>query len=99
MTVVQFKDINIFDLPKFTPEVKPRGRYVRNEYNAQVCAFDIETTALTDIEQAVMYVWQFAIEDYIIVGRTWDEFRELIRWLNILSFKRRIIVFVHNLSY
>ena len=99
MTVVQFKDIKIFDLPKFTPENKPRGRYVRNEYNAQVCAFDIETTALTDIEQAVMYVWQFAIEDYIIVGRTWDEFRELIRWLNILSFKRRIIVFVHNLSY
>lgn len=99
MTIVEFSNIKIFDLPKFTPEVKPRGRYIRNEYNAQVCAFDIETTAISEIEQSVMYVWQFAIEDFIIVGRTWEEFKQLIQWLNILSYKRRIIVFVHNLSY
>ena len=99
MKIVEFKNIKIFDLPKFTPEAKPRGRYIRNEYNSQVCAFDIETTAIKEIEQSVMYVWQFAIEDYIVVGRTWEEFKQFINWLNILSYNRRIIVFVHNLSY
>ena len=46
-----------------------------------------------------MYIWQFAIEDYVIVGRTWDQFKTLIYWLQKLSGKRRIVVFVHNLSY
>jgi hypothetical protein len=40
-----------------------------------VCAFDIETTRLTEIEQSIMYVWQFCIdftggEDLVIMGRT-----------------------------
>ncbi|MBQ2001590.1 MAG: hypothetical protein II241_07385, partial [Clostridia bacterium] len=99
MEIHKFEEIKIFDLPKFTPDTKPRGRYSRYEYNKQVCAFDIETTALHEIQQSVMYVWQFAIEDYIIIGRTWSEFRQLMNWLNILSYKRRIVVFVHNLSY
>lgn len=99
MEIHKFEEIKIFDLPKFTPDTKPRGRYSRYEYNKQICAFDIETTALHEIQQSVMYVWQFAIEDYIIIGRTWSEFRQLMNWLNILSYKRRIVVFVHNLSY
>lgn len=95
----RFADINITMLPRFTPETKPRGRYIKNEYNKQVCAFDIETTAVHDMKQSFMYVWQFAVEDFVIIGRTWEEFKKLISWLNILSYKRRIIVFVHNLSY
>lgn len=46
-----------------------------------------------------MYIWQFAIEDYIIIGRTWDEFKKLVGWLNACSQGRRIVCFVHNLSY
>lgn len=99
MEVHQFENIRIFDLPKFTADSKPRGRWYRYEYNKQVCAFDIETTAIPEIEQSVMYIWQFAIEDYIIVGRTWDQFRKLVEWLNALSHKRKIVVYVHNLSY
>lgn len=99
MQIHNFEDIKIFDLPKFTPDTKPRGRYSRFAYNKQVCAFDIETTALHNIQQSVMYIWQFAIEDYIIIGRTWQQFRQLVTWLNTLSYNRRIVVFVHNLSY
>lgn len=68
-----------------------------------ISAFDIETTRLIDIEQSIMYIWQwnFLIGDnnYTIIGRTWSEFisfaRELVDALN----GYKLIVFVHNLSY
>ena len=49
-----------------------------------------------------MYVWQFGINGYVIVGRTWDEFTEMMAKVSeTLGLKedRRLIVFVHNLSY
>ena len=41
------------------------------------CGFDIETTRIVDNEEsyAYMYHWQFAINDLIICGRTWDDFK------------------------
>lgn len=51
---------------------------------------------------AIMYVWQFGINGFIIIGRTWDEFVNmcsvLAESLN-LSEKLRLIVYVHNLAY
>lgn len=50
----------------------------------------------------VMYIWQFAIENNVIIGRTWNEFFILIEKLkNLLelSDKKIICVYVHNLSY
>lgn len=99
MKLRRFEDIKIYNLPKFTPEPKPRGRWIRQAVNKQVCAFDIETTKLEELQQSVMYVWQFAIEDFVIVGRTWEQFKQLVSWLNSVSHGRKIIVYVHNLSY
>lgn len=51
---------------------------------------------------STMYVWQFGINGYCIMGRTWDEFVMMMKQLSIslnLSDKRRVIVYVHNLSY
>lgn len=95
----QFDSIKKCDLPKLTADEKPKRMRSRCKYNRQVCAFDIETTALTEIEQSVMYVWQFAIEGYIIIGRTWEQFQTLVQWINELSEDRKTVVFVHNLSY
>lgn len=99
MEIHNINDINIFDIPAFTKAKKPAHNRSRYSYNAQICAFDIETTALSDLEQSIMYIWQFAIEDYVIIGRTWEEFRKMVSWLNTLSYNRKIITFVHNLSY
>lgn len=68
------------------------------------CAFDIETTSLTqqDEKYAFMYVWQMGIKDYLFYGRTWDEFLQalaIIRDSLQLSETQRIIIYVHNLSY
>ena len=94
-----FDSIKYEDLPNFTEDKKPKGFRTKYKYNSQVCAFDIETTALTAIEQSIMYIWQFAIEDFVIIGRTWEQFQTLVEWLNQKANGRRIIVYVHNLSY
>ena len=94
-----FDSIKYEDLPNFTEDKKPKGFRTKYKYNSQVCAFDIETTALTAIEQSIMYIWQFAIEDFVVIGRTWEQFKTLVEWLNQKANGRRIIIYVHNLSY
>lgn len=68
-----------------------------------MCAFDIETTYLDDVEQSIMYIWQFAVMDlrteniWYCFGRTWDEFLGLLN-----SFYHEgitVMIWVHNLSY
>ena len=63
----------------------------------------VKINELKKIEKrAIMYVWQFAINDNVIIGRTWNDFillcNSLYNYLN-LSNNRFIIVYVHNLSY
>ena len=67
-------------------------------------SFDIETSSFYDNgnKKAIMYIWQFAIKDNVIMGRTWNEFNTLIEKIkNILNLNkhRKIIVYIHNLSY
>lgn len=68
-----------------------------------MCAFDIETTYLDDVEQSIMYIWQFAVMDlrngniWYCFGRTWEQFTKLLD-----SFYHdgiTVLVWVHNLSY
>lgn len=50
----------------------------------------------------LMYIWQFGINGYVIIGRTFDELKELLNTIkNILHLnnKKRLIIYVHNLSF
>lgn len=73
-------------------------------YNTAV-AFDIETTSFIDTQGekvAIMYVWQMAIDDKVIIGRTWQEFVECIDIISkylYLNDQKRLIIWVHNLSF
>ena len=77
----------------------------RPQYIDLVTAFDIETTRLEDIEQSVMYVWQWQFgPDCLIMGRTWEEFHQLTTTLAqfikaAFGQRARLVVWVHNLSY
>lgn len=64
-------------------------------------AFDIESTRLKDIEQSVMYIWQFQYgPDVTVIGRTWEEFKSFLdRICQELPDNTRIVTYVHNLSY
>lgn len=51
---------------------------------------------------AIMYVWQFGINGRVIVGRTWDEFVDMMQTVAEvleLNENRKLVVYVHNLSY
>lgn len=72
----------------------------RVKYKDIITAFDIETTRLADIEQSVMYVWQWQFdEDYTVVGRTWEQFSAFQRKIAKILDDSVLVVFVHNLSY
>ena len=95
-----------FDFVKFR-NIPIQKRKVGNQsgkkdrYKDIITAFDIETTRIREIEQSVMYVWQWAFDDDLcVVGRTWEEFLYLADNLAyILPDGVKLVAYVHNLSY
>lgn len=68
------------------------------------CVFDIEVSSFYegDEKRACMYAWVFGMNGRCIRGRTWYEFLEVIQVLKYkydLNDKKRIVIYVHNLSY
>lgn len=54
------------------------------------------------IKHAFMYIWMLSIDDHIIIGRSWYQFMDVInniKQLFKLKIDRRLIIYVHNLSY
>lgn len=71
------------------------------KYKDIITAFDIETTRIKEIEQSVMYIWQWQFgNEYTVIGRTWEQFRTLCeRIASVLNDNEYIVVFDHVLSY
>ncbi len=77
-------------------------------YNV-ACGFDIETSSFyedfiqkPENKRAIMYAWKFGIAETSVIGRTWEELRILVYYVNEilgLSTERRLICYVHNLGY
>ena len=69
------------------------------------CAFDIETTsyysAKYDKDLATMYIWQLGLNKDTIIGRTWEEFVELLDLISdhAARFDGTIICLIQNLSF
>ena len=76
------------------------GTKNKRKYKDLICAFDIETSAIPERDAAIMYIWQFQIDDETYIGRTWDEyFTFLKRIASVLNENEYIVIFDHNLSY
>lgn len=92
------------DIDKLNNEVWVKQRKTKVQYCNYPLSFDIETSSFYegDEKRACMYIWQVAIGDNVYIGRTWQEWMQfnklLIDGLH-LGEKRRIIFYVHNLSY
>ena len=55
-----------------------------------------------DNKRSLMYVWQMAINGTTIIGRTWQQFVELLNKLSDylqLNKDKRLIIWVHNLAF
>lgn len=94
-------NINDFDFSAlhFKPLPRRAGENGKMVYADAVCSFDIETTRIQEREFSVMYIWQFAIEETVIYGRTWEEFKTLCARLREKLGEMHLVIFVHNLSY
>lgn len=101
MNVTEFKKV----LQHYTGSMEKLKRDKWIKYHRIFCGFDIETTAQN--EHSYMYIWQFSfatdtIPCVVVKGRTWWEFLELLRFLNVrlaLRETTRIIIWVANLGY
>ena len=104
-TVDTYDYTRIQNIPCLHDTRSNRGTKKKKGYKNCMCAFDIETTRLTEIEQSIMYIWQFSIlflDDLhidTIIGRTWSEFELHLSKLQQDDNEAYYMIFVHNLSY
>lgn len=101
--VYNVKDVPIKDIeePYYLDKIK------NVEYSNIVATFDIETTTIIpenseDSPYGFMYHWQFCLNGVVVFGRYWHEFRYFLYKLENyyrLSANRRIVVYVHFLSF
>lgn len=87
-----------FDIETSSFYESSTGVIYTNEQYKTALEFDRKLKAE---KKAIMYIWQFAIDDNVIYGRTWEEFNDFINCLyDFLDLKHKyLIVYVHNLSY
>lgn len=100
--VVNSTDFDFSIFHNLPVQKKGQGRRTKTKrlYRDIICAFDIETTRLEKIEQAVLYIWQFQVGTYCtVIGRTWDEFITFVTGIKKAIGNDFIVVYVHNLSY
>ena len=102
-----------FEIFKGAPICYKRGKTIdKVGYYDLAISFDIETTTIENADKpfAFMYQWQYCVEDYVFMGKTWSEFMELneiiSRTLNleINNFDgcltgRSIVCYIFNLSF
>ena len=85
--------------------VQPRnkgnqGTSQKYYYKDIITAFDIETTYIEEIDESIMYIWQWQFGDKCtIVGRDWYSFRNFLADLKEVLVDDRLVIFVHNLSF
>lgn len=92
------------DIDKLNNERWIRRVRTKTYYCNYPLSFDIETSSFyNNGEKAVcMYVWQIAIGDNVYMGRSWNEFMQFNKLLTDglkLNENRRLVFYVHNLSY
>lgn len=95
-------ELSMKDVRKVT---KRRHKKTSIHYYNCSCAFDIETTSFIDSnneKSATMYVWMLGINGLCMIGRTWEEFIDVINAVvEILDLdeNNRVVIGIHNLGY
>lgn len=85
----------------------PKANYCKKKkiyYVNLASSFDIETSSFLENgnKKAIMYIWQFAIDNNVILGRNWQDFIKLLN--SIQEFYKtskdcHFVCYIHNLSY
>lgn len=93
---INFSELTEEDLPE------PK-RFKKSNYYDIGSGFDIETTNFekNGKHYATMYIWQWSFDEMTVIGRSWDEFRQLVEMLKnrYSEPKTKLLVYIHNLSF
>lgn len=98
---IEYNYYNVNEIFENSEVLPKRTQYTKTEYMNIGCGFDIETSKISD-DFSTMYVWQFSLDKITIIGREWFEFVKLLDILQDyyrLHEHRKILCFIHNLSY
>jgi hypothetical protein len=100
-TVANNKGEKVYNIPcSFDIET---SSFYRNETGDTYTYEQVSKLDKSKFEKcSCMYVWQFGINGFVFMGRTWDEFTTLVQTVSEtlgLTEKKRLICYVHNLSY
>lgn len=102
-TFPYYKIYNVENVKR--PAGNNAGRQRDKKIKNLIITFDIETTRIPAIEQAIMYHWQCTVmkdlDNYwTCCGRQWPTWLKFIdRILELYPDDEKIIIWVHNLSY
>ena len=99
MEIKNFNEFDFFKSPLSHAKIIKTGKKHKNIIDI-VTAFDTETTAINEIQQSFVYVWQFGFGDTVYIGRDLSEAIALFEHIALaLDDNTKLIVYVHNLSY
>lgn len=95
------EDFEIVEKREFDKEER---KMTKIEYINLSCGFDTEASSfyVKDMKCAVCYCWQIGVNGTVYIGRTWEEFQDVLSQLRKfydLNENRRLVLYVHNLSY
>lgn len=108
--IIEYDEIIVYDYGTFPYEVFRNSSIIEQGkkrcFNL-IATFDIETTSILNedilgVPFGFMYVWQFCIEGYICMGRTWEEYGDFLEGLrNAIGFNDfcPLVIWVHNLAF
>jgi DNA polymerase type B, organellar and viral. len=108
----QVYNIDDFPYSKYRQAKRIYNHKNQTSYYNISASYDIETTTIDGIKDdkgkyvtppyGFMYQWQVCIKDTVCFGRTWEEWVTFMKRLRVglqLSEKKKLIIYVHNLSY
>ena len=104
---------NVLDKNEIVEILKnsPRIKHDKIWYYNIPISFDIETSSFLDYSEqldnftnkvGIMYIWMININGFVIVGRHWNEFYDLLDYICSMlkiSLNNRLVIYVHNLGY
>ena len=70
MDIIDVRSFDYSIIKNTAIQPRPKGNQGGRKkiyYKNLVCAFDIETSAIEEINQSVMYIWQFRVDDIVTV--------------------------------
>lgn len=101
-------NLNIFKINEIDLILKPlecnKRKFKHHYYINAPVSFDIETTSayVEDKKVAFMYSWAISLNGNVVLGRSREEFKTVLVKISDyyeLDNDKRLVIYVHNLSY